>query len=99
MGEITVELAPLDPMRELITRFETSIPTLGTATAFGTDAPREGAVLYADANALEYERRVTDVASTEPVAGNYYPLGRAAFIQDEIAARHTAVASTTAPVS
>ena len=98
-AELIVELAPLDPKRELIARFDTSIPTLGTATAFGTDAPREGAVLYADANALEYERRVADVASTEPVAGNYYPLGRAAFIQDEIAARHTAVASTTAPVA
>ena len=56
-------------------------------------------MLHADANALEYERRVTDTASTEPVAGNYYPLGRAAFIQDEAAARSAAVASMVTPVA
>jgi len=74
--EYTIGPIPIDDRRgkEIVTRFNTPI--------------KNGAVFYTDSNAREFvERRrnhrpTWDLNVYEPVAGNYYPVGTAAYIED-----------------
>ncbi|XP_062516816.1 lysosomal alpha-mannosidase-like isoform X2 [Corticium candelabrum] len=61
-------LGPIEKGREVITRFTTDLVTNGT--------------FYTDENGLEMKKRVFDINRFEKIAGNYYPLVAASYLEN-----------------
>eukprot|EP00118_Oscarella_pearsei_P004513 m.19488 g.19488 ORF g.19488 m.19488 type:complete len:1215 (+) comp27848_c0_seq1:22-3666(+) len=61
-------VGPLDKGRELVTRYETGLKSANT--------------WFTDDNGLEMQKRVYNQSETERIAGNYYPMIGAAYMQD-----------------
>jgi hypothetical protein len=64
---VVMDVGPLQPGRELITRFMSDIRNGDTAAGNGTAGP---AVIWTDDNGLEFVRRKTNLAQEEAIASN-----------------------------